>query len=64
MSFVDEAYSGMYTYDPTVFMSGKNFKIEIYDASEPGRVHKSITVDGASKFIKQLRSDFEGVIEK
>jgi hypothetical protein len=62
MSFVDEAYSGVYSYDPAVFMSGKSFRLDVYDAREPGRVHKSISLNESSKLILQLRRDFQDVI--
>lgn len=62
MSFVDEAYSGVYSYDPAVFMSGKSFRLDVYDAREPGRVHKSISLNDGSKLIQQLRRDFKDVI--
>lgn len=64
MTFVDEAYSGWYVYHPSVFMAGKTFKLDVYDAREPGKVHKSITLDDESKLIKQLRRDFEGVVKR
>jgi hypothetical protein len=35
--------------------------IDIYDAREPGRVHKSIALNEASKLIQQLRRDFKDV---
>ncbi len=47
-----------------VFMTGKNFKIDVYDAREPGRVHKSIVLTDSSKVIQQLRRDFAGVVVK
>lgn len=61
MTFVDEAYSGWYTYHPSVFMTGQSFRFDIYDAREPGRVHKSVAVAATSKFIQQIRRDFEGI---
>jgi len=63
MTFVDEAYSGWHVYHPSVFMTGKSFRLDIYDAREPGRVHKSITLNESSKLIQQLRRDFEGVVK-
>lgn len=63
MTFVDEAYSGWHVYRPSVFMTGKSFRLDIYDAREPGRVHKSITLNESSKLIQQLRRDFEGVVK-
>lgn len=62
-SFVDEAYSGMYQYHPSVFMTGKSFRLDIYDAREPGKVHKSLQLAESSKLIQQLRNDFKGVIQ-
>lgn len=63
MSFVDEAYSGWYVFDPSVFMTGKTFRIDIYDAREPGRVHKTVNLNDGSKLIQQIRRDFQGVVE-
>lgn len=62
-TFVDEAYSGWYVYHPAVFSSGKMFRIDIYDAREPGRVHKSIALPESSRLIQQLRRDFAGVLK-
>lgn len=64
MTFVDEAYSGWYVYHPSVFTSGKEFRLEVYDAREPDKVHKAITLNEKSKLIQQLRSDFEGVFSQ
>lgn len=58
VTFVDEAYSGWYSYDPRVFLIGKEYKLEIYDAREPARVHKSVVLDEDSKLIQQIRKDF------
>ncbi|MGV3520516.1 S1C family serine protease [Luteitalea sp.] len=58
MTFVDEAYSGWYSYHPSVFMTGKQFRLEVYDARDPGKVHKSIMLEGSSKLIQQIRRDF------
>jgi hypothetical protein len=49
----------MYQYHPSVFLSGKSFKIDVYDAREPGRVHRSITLSDTSKLIQQIRHDFD-----
>lgn len=57
-TFVDEAYSGVYVYDPDVFLSGNEFRFEIYDAREPEKIHKTVTLKADSKLIRQLRSDF------
>lgn len=64
MSFVDEAYSGWYVYEPSTFLTGKTFRMDIYDAREPGKVHKSIALNDNSKFIQQLRKDFQGAVTK
>jgi hypothetical protein len=61
-TFVDEAYSGMYQYHPSVFMTGKTYKLDVYDAREPERVHRSITLAESSKFIQQIRRDFDGTL--
>lgn len=58
-SFIDEAYSGMYAYAPEVFLTGSEFRMEIYDAKEPEKVHKTVTFRADSKLIKQIRSDFK-----
>lgn len=62
-SFVDEAYSGMYQYHPSVFMTGKAFRLEVYDAREPGKVHRSVALSESSKLIQQIRRDFEGALQ-
>jgi hypothetical protein len=64
MCFVDEAYSGLYVYDPTVFMSGKTYRLDIFDAREPGKVHRSITLPESHKLIQQLRKDFAGALPR
>ena len=58
LTFVDEAYSGWYSYHPSVFMTGKQFRLDIYDARDPGKVHKSVSLEGSSKLIQQIRRDF------
>ena len=62
-SFVDEAYSGVYTYAPEVFMTGREWRLEVFDAREPGRIHKSIPLTATSKLIQQIRQDFAGVVK-
>jgi len=62
-SFVDEAYSGVYTYAPEIFMTGNDWRLDVYDAREPGRVHKSIPLNASSKVIQQIRQDFAGVVK-
>jgi hypothetical protein len=59
MTFVDEAYSGWYVYEAQVFTTGQMYRFEVYDAREPGRVHKSIAVPANSKLIQQIRRDFD-----
>jgi hypothetical protein len=61
MTFVDEAYSGWYIYQPSAFMIGKEFKLEIYDAREPGKVQKTIILSDKSKLIQRLRQDFADI---
>jgi hypothetical protein len=56
--FVDQAYGGSYVYLPDEFMTGNEFRIQIFDAREPNQVHKEIVFTADSKLIKQLRSDF------
>jgi hypothetical protein len=58
ITFVDEAYSGVYVYDPEVFLTGRHFKLEIYDAREPGRPHKVLVLTPESRLLRQIRSDF------
>jgi len=61
LQFVDEAYSGWYVYHPSVFSKGSNYRIEVYDAREPGRIHKTISLNESSKLVQQIRRDFEEV---
>ena len=63
-TFVDEAYSGMYVYDPSVFLTGSEFRFEVFDARDPEKVHKSVTLKADSKIIRQLRSDFNNAAER
>jgi hypothetical protein len=63
-TFVDEAYSGIFMYSPEEFTSGNEFMIEIYDAREPEKVHKTVKLKSDSKLIKQIRSDFANTTEK
>jgi len=58
VTFVDEAYSGMYVYTPDVFMKGKEFRMEVYDAREPGKPHRALLVPSDYKLIQQIRRDF------
>jgi S1-C subfamily serine protease len=61
-TFIDEAYSGMYQYDPGDFLKGQEFRLEIYDAREPGKAHRVIVLKGDAKIIQQIRSDFADVL--
>lgn len=63
-TFVDEAYSGMFVCDPEAFLTGNEFRFEIYDAREPEKIHKTVTVKADSKLIRQIRSDFASAMEK
>jgi len=63
-TFVDEAYAGMYVYDPMDFMTGEVFRLIVYRAKEPNRPHKSKEFRANSKLIRQIRSDFREVLEK
>ena len=60
-TFIDEAYAGWYQYRPEEFLTGSEFRLEIYDAREPGKIHKTINIKSDSKLIRALRSDFAGV---
>jgi hypothetical protein len=62
-NFVDEAYSGLYAYGPEAFMTGKEWRLEVFDSRVPGKAHKAIVLTSASKLIQQIRRDFEGVIK-
>ncbi|MEZ5285586.1 MAG: hypothetical protein R2712_12440 [Vicinamibacterales bacterium] len=61
MHFVDEAYSGMYQYAADVFLTGRQYRLDIVDAREPEKVHKSIALAESHKLIQEIRKDFEGV---
>lgn len=56
LTFVDEARSGTYSYLLEVFLTGSAFKMEIFDAREPGRPHAVITESHA--LIQQIRKEF------
>jgi hypothetical protein len=58
LTFIDEAYSGMYSYLPEVFLSGNSYRMEVFDAREPGRAHAVITIPASHPLIQQLRRDF------
>ena len=65
LTFVDEAYSGMYSYAPEVFLTGSEWRLEVYDAREPEKIHKAITLSPQSKLIQQIRHDFpDGVLRE
>jgi hypothetical protein len=59
MTFIDEAYSGLYVFHPSVFLTGKDYKIEVYDAREPGRAHRVVSFNEQSRLVQQIRRDFE-----
>lgn len=61
-NFVDEAYSGMYSYAPEVFLTGKEWRLEVYDARVPDRVHRTITLNASHGLIKQIQTDFDGAL--
>ena len=48
----------MYVYAPHEFLTGNEFRMDIYDAEEPGKIHKTVRFRADSKLIKQIRSDF------
>lgn len=62
-TFVDEAYSGMYQYDPADFLEGREFRIEVYDARAPEKAHRIVTLDAKSKQLQQIRDDFRDVLQ-
>jgi hypothetical protein len=64
LTFVDEAYSGLFSYAPEVFLTGSQWRMEVYDAREPGRIHKTIVLTPQSKLIQQIRRDFSSTAEK
>lgn len=57
-TFIDEAYSGMYSYLPDVFLTGSMYRMEIFDAREPGRPHAVIALPSSHPLIQQIRRDF------
>lgn len=61
-TFIDEAYSGMYQYDPADFFDGREYRLEVFDAREPGKAHRILKLDGRSKLLQQIRSDFADVV--
>lgn len=63
MTFVDEAYSGMYTYAPEDFMTGNSFLFEVYDARKPEKPHKVLKAKSDSPIIEQIRQDFREALE-
>jgi hypothetical protein len=58
-TFIDEAYSGMYSYTPDVFITGTNYRLEVFDAREPGRAHAVLPLPATHALIQQIRHDFE-----
>jgi hypothetical protein len=45
-------------YSPAEFLKGKEFRVQIFDASNPNVVHKEMVFGADSPLIKQLRADF------
>jgi hypothetical protein len=45
-------------YSPADFLSGNEFRMQIFDARKPDGVHKELVFSADSKLIRQLRSDF------
>jgi hypothetical protein len=56
--FVDQAYAGSYVYAPEEFLTGNEFRMQIFDVRNPNQVHKELVFTSESKLIKQLRADF------
>ena len=56
--FVDRAHAGSYLYAPEEFMTGTEFRLQVFDARNPNVIHKEVTFGADSKLVKQLRSDF------
>jgi len=56
--FLDQAYGGVYVYEPSEFLIGDEFRIEIVDARKPNEPHKTLVFKADSPLIRQIRSDF------
>jgi hypothetical protein len=57
LTVIDEAYGGMYSYLPDVFLTGQTFRMEVFDAREPGRTHAVLTLNVSHSLIQQIRRD-------
>jgi hypothetical protein len=57
-TFIDEAYSGMYSYLPDVFLTGSSYRLEVFDAREPGRACAVLSLPASHPLIQQIRRDF------
>jgi hypothetical protein len=62
MEFVDEASSGAYAYAPEVFMTGSQFRLEVFDARAPDRPDRVVVLPAESAVIQQIRRDFAGAL--
>jgi hypothetical protein len=56
--FAERSYAGNYVYSPIEFLTGTEFRIQIYDVRNPNAFHKELIFGADSKLIKQLRADF------
>jgi hypothetical protein len=54
----EAGYGGMYVYEPSEFLVGSNFRMEIVDARRPQQVHSTMEFTEDSRLIRQIRSDF------
>ena len=63
MSFMDEAYEGIYVYDPNDFMIGISFDFIVYDAERPRHPEHKKTFKADSRLIRKIRSDFREVLQ-
>jgi hypothetical protein len=57
-TFVDEAYSGYYSYPVDIFMTGSSYSLQVFDARRPNSPDKVIRLTDRSQLIRQLRQDF------
>jgi len=59
MTFVDEAYSGMYSYSPEVFLTpNTSFTLVVIDARKPAQQHAVVRLDSRSELLRQIQIDF------
>ncbi len=64
ITFMDEAYAGMYRYHPEDFMKGSKFEFNIYEARNPEKPHNTKVFLSGDDTIRKIRSDFEGVLKQ